>query len=344
MSLRERIGEEIRRDGPMRFDRFMELALYDPADGFYSAGGSAGRRGDFITSPEVGPLFGLMIARYLDRVWRELGEPAEFVVVEAAASVGTLARAIRSANPACGGALKYVLVETSAAMRSRHTDLVELGCESRADWPEDGADVALANELLDNLPARIVERTADGWADVAIDAGLVDGLVDTLIPIANEPPGLAELSTRIGVGSRIPWAEQAATWVAATLESTRSRLLVFDYGSDSIELARRGQGSWLRAYRSHHRVDQPLDNPGLADITIDVPFDQLLTPSSRRTQADWLVENGLDTVLGEARSTWDQRAQIGDLAAIRARSALTEADALIDPNGLGAFVAAEWRK
>lgn len=322
----------------------MERALYDPVDGFYSAGGSAGRRGDFITSPEVGPLFGAIVARTLDATWHELGEPDTFVVAEAAAGVGTLARSVLAATPDCAGALSYVLVETSAGMRSVHGDLVDRGCESRSDLP-DAADVILANELLDNLPARILERSADGWTEVAID----EHFTEVLVPADTDPAGgafavLAELGDKIDIGARIPVVEQARAWIDAALGATRHRLIVFDYGADSPELAARGQASWLRAYRSHQRVDQPFAQPGSADITIDVPFDQLQRPSSMTTQADWLVGNGLETMLDEARVVWQERAKIGDLAAIRARSALGEADALTDADGLGGFIAAEWRK
>ncbi len=80
----------------------MDLALYGEA-GFYmrADGGSAGRRGDFITSPEVGPLFGAVLARYLDAEWERLGRPATFTVVDAGAGPGTLAALVVSATPAC---------------------------------------------------------------------------------------------------------------------------------------------------------------------------------------------------------------------------------------------------
>ena len=76
----------IEREGSVRYDEFVELALYDPSQGFFTTGGGAGRGGaDFITSPEVGPLFGLLVAEFLDRRWDDLGRPDPYVVVEAAA-------------------------------------------------------------------------------------------------------------------------------------------------------------------------------------------------------------------------------------------------------------------
>ena len=94
----------IRRHGPLPFDEVVELALYDPELGFYSQGGAAGRRrGDFITSPEVGPLFGAVLARAYDQWWHELGEPDPFVVVDCGAGTGTLANGIRLADAECRG-------------------------------------------------------------------------------------------------------------------------------------------------------------------------------------------------------------------------------------------------
>ena len=119
----ETIRDEIAADGPIPFERFMDLALYGEA-GFYMRpdGGSAGRRGDFITSPEVGPLFGAVLASYLDAEWDRIGRPDPFTVIDAGAGPGTLARSVLAARPACLDAMRYVAVETSPAQRERHPD------------------------------------------------------------------------------------------------------------------------------------------------------------------------------------------------------------------------------
>src|SRR5437762_4410104 len=88
----ERIAAVIRQQGPITFADYMEHALYDDEHGFFARGAGAGRAGqDFVTSPEVGSLFGALVARSIDATWRALGEPDPFVVVEVAAGRGRLA-------------------------------------------------------------------------------------------------------------------------------------------------------------------------------------------------------------------------------------------------------------
>ncbi|MSX16664.1 MAG: hypothetical protein F2805_10120, partial [Actinobacteria bacterium] len=85
----------------VRFDQFMNEALYG-AEGFYTSGvGRAGRRGDFITSPEIGPLFGTVIARALDAWWHDMGSPDDFHIYDVGAGPGGLARSVIAAQPNC---------------------------------------------------------------------------------------------------------------------------------------------------------------------------------------------------------------------------------------------------
>ncbi len=146
--------------GAIPFSEFMDIALYGP-HGFYTTVGHAGRRGDFITSPEVGPLFGLILGNYLDELWNDLGRPDQFDVVEVGAGPGTLARSILAASLECRDALHYVAVEASEAQRQRHPD----GIVSTAEFPtEPIVGVVLANELLDNLPFRLMVFDG-GWRE-----------------------------------------------------------------------------------------------------------------------------------------------------------------------------------
>src|SRR2546426_11696494 len=126
MTLKDLVAERVHRVGPIRFDEFMELALYHPDLGFYSRGRGAGRAADFLTSPSLGPLFGAVIARALDDWWDELGNPDPFTLVEAAAGDGSLARDVLRAEPRCARALRYLLVEQSPVLRAAQATRVRL--------------------------------------------------------------------------------------------------------------------------------------------------------------------------------------------------------------------------
>ena len=341
-TLAERLAGEIRESGPMQFARFVERALYDRDHGFYATTGRAGgRQGDFVTSVEVGPLFAAIMADALDQQWERLGRPAPFRVAEVGAGVGTLFRGIHRAQPACFEALIYTLVESSAAMQVAHQSLPSAAWRSATELPTQRHHVVLANELLDNLPFGIAEKSSAGWRPVQV--ALRDD--DLALEVGTADPALAHLDAlapEVQVGARVPVAIAAADWVAAAKANTDC-LVIFDYGASTAELAERGQPGWLRTYAGHQRGSDPLAHVGRLDITHDVPVDQLPAATRMATQAEWLREHGLDERVRAARETWTERAHIGDLPALAARSAVSEAEALTDPSGLGSFLVLEWQ-
>lgn len=309
--------------------------MYHPQFGFYETGGGAGRGGaDFLTSPEVGPLFGAVLARAVDGWWAELGRPDPFTVVEAGAGRGTLASAILAAGPACAASLRYVAVERSATLRAVQPATVE----SRADLPAGPlVGVVLANELLDNLPCPLFERTVAGWAEVKVDADLDE----VLVPVDDLP--LARLAPDAPVGGRIPAQRAARTWVEnARALLSAGRVVVVDYADTTASLAQRPWTEWVRTYRGHGRGGHPLADLGDQDVTCEVAVDELPPPSADRSQAEFLRAWGIDDLAEEARRAWQERAHIGDLQALRSRSRVHEAHALTDPAGLGAFRVLEW--
>ncbi len=347
----------VRRRGAVPADEVIDLALYSDG-GFYGAGGSAGRRGDFLTSPEVGPLFGVLVGRALDGWWQALDEPDPFVVVEGGAGAGALARSVLAAGPACSPALRWVCVERAARLRvtASATLPVEppaqvLGGPSRGgpvvtvvdDLPRGPfTGVVLANELLDNLPPVIAERTEAGWGEVRVgeEAGR---LVELVVPSAELARPLARWAGGAPPGSRVPLARRADRWVERAKASLDAGWVVcIDYGAPTTaELAERGFAGWLRTYRGHGRGGGWLDDLGRQDITFDVPADQL-QPATIEPQAEWLRRLGIDELTGTARHAWQERAAIGDLMALRARSRVAEAAALTDEGGLGRFLVLSW--
>jgi SAM-dependent MidA family methyltransferase len=364
------IAERIHRNGPVRFGAFVELALYG-SEGFFTEGGGAGRAGrDFVTSPEVGPLFGRCVARALDAEWERQGRPDPFVVVEAGAGNGRLAGDVLRAEPACGPALHLVLVERSARLRTEQAGRLRLepvadalgpatrGASDDSPVPVGGLGpivgaldelparavdgVVLANELLDNLAFEIVVRSELGWDEVRVAVDDDDGFVELTVPAAADLVAWVR-DVDVPVGTRLPVATGAVEWLAraaATLH--RGSMLLIDYTAEWDELASR-DGGWLRTYAGHTRGADPLATPGARDITADVPIAMVRRAAARagltmaeHTQADWLTELGIDDLVAEGRAVWEAGAATGDLAALAGRSRATEAAALTDPAGLGA--------
>ncbi len=378
--LDDEVAARIRRHGPLTVTPVVDLALYDPDHGFYGSGrGAAGRRGDFLTSPEVGPLFGAVLARALDRWWDELGRPDPFTVVEAGAGRGMLARTVLLAEPRCAPALTYVLVERSAALRAAHGEHLPISDPFLAFPPRAGDDgddeevldergagtgprvvslaelpavavvgVVLANELLDNLAFGLLERGGDGWFDVRL--ALTDGelpLVEALVPAGAADASLAmRLAPDARPGARVPQQRAAATWLDEALSRVgRGRVVVIDYTSTAAELAERPWTEWVRTYRDHQQGRSPWVELGEQDITCEVDKTQLAlvrVPDRDRTQAEFLQAHGLAELVAEGRRQWDEQAHVGDLEALRARSRVAESEALTDPAGLGAFAVLEW--
>ena len=353
----------------------MEAALYDPDGGFFARAGGAGRSGgDFLTSVEVGSLFGALVARAVDGWWDQLGRPDPVLVVDAGAGRGQLARDVLRAEPRCASALRYVLVERSAGLRAAQSEQLPLEpaelvlgpavppepdeepvavlgsgpmLTALADFPAGPAvGVVIANELADNLPFRIVEKAPDGWNEIRVgvaDEGFAEISLyaeDNLRAIVDR---LVE-SHDIPIGTRLPVPTALSRWVqSAAAMLRRGVIVVVDYCVPLAELAARGQEGWLRTYRAQHRAGSPLDLPGSQDITSDVPVEALhraaaasgLSVLDETTQAEWLRSLGVDELVEEARAAWHGRSA-ADLAALAARSRVHEADALLDPTGLGA--------
>ncbi len=285
-TLREAIVARIRSQGPIPFRDFMEAALYHPEHGYYrSRREKMGRQGDYLTSPEVSPIFGVLLARQLREMWQAIGAPGRFDIAEAGAGTGLLCRDIlrwaRIHAPDFRGALAYTIVEVSEALMERQrTVLAEEGCDVRwsAALPDGIEGCLLSNELLDSFPVQRVCVRDGELREVFVDW---DGarLVEELRPPST--PELDQYFQRLGLtpgeGCRAEVNLAAAEWMRRAGSALRKGfLLTLDYGYEAEELYApwRTEGTLLCFYRHNPSAD-PYARLGRQDITSHVDFTSL---------------------------------------------------------------------
>ena len=254
MPLADIIREEIERDGPLPFSRFMELALYHPGLGYYRRGSAVfGREGDFYTNAQLQPVFGRLVAQQIDRWRQELGAPAEFCVVELGAGRGETAEVARRCLPG---------VRWTA---------IEMGCP----WPDEPVvGVVFSNEFFDALPVDSVERRSGGWVERRV--GRRGEGFDWVLGSEVQPrAGLPDCPA----GNRIESCERAMEQLERIDRLLqRGFVLSIDYGYTHGEIAMAGkfpQGS-LMAYKNHRADPDVLLEPGERDITAHVNFTALV--------------------------------------------------------------------
>ncbi len=332
------ISSAIENSDPLRFDAYVELALYG-AGGFFASGSGAGRSGgDFLTAAEVGPLFGELLAEALCR-W--MPSP---VIHEVGGGSGVLARGIVCELEARGVDYEYTLVERSEALLALAPAQVARLSELPSG-PLDG--LVIANELLDNLAFRVlrVASEAGGLQELFVVSDGRGGFDESWVGLSAEESALAAAEIP-GLGEfallkPFPWAREARASIG-DISGRCERLVLLDYGAPTARLVERGIQGWLRTFVGHEAGESPLNNPGSQDITIDVPFDQLPAPHRQLSQAEFLTELGIEELVAEGKRIWADQAASPGLEAMKARSRIAESEALLDPEGMGAFQVLEY--
>lgn len=287
MSLREKLEREIREHGPIPFSRYMELCLYDPELGYYSRNAEQfGKAGDFYTSSDVHAVFGRLIARQFEEMWRALDSPQQIEILELGPGRGLFAQDVldwsKKKFPDFFNALSYSLAERSqslqARLRQKLSDLVESGKASivggtlsRALSPEVPL-IIFANEFFDALPVEVLSSQGELRIDIRERR-----LQETW---CQPPPDAIEFLDRYGVhpeaGERIevPLLSQDYLAQGARL-IRRGFLLIIDYGyTREQQLAGRHRGT-IAAVRQHSVSANPYEAPGEQDITAHVNFTAL---------------------------------------------------------------------
>lgn len=348
-ALVQRIRDEVAAAGPMPFARFMALALTDPDGGYYRAADARpGRGGDFLTAPELHPIFGATLATGLVEIWERLGRPAPFTIREHGAGTGALAVAILDAidDDAFRAAIRYEPVDVDPRRLDAFRETLSAvghGAAIHEATDEPFTGVVLANEVLDALPVHRVRRRGADLRELAVAVDAAGALRE--VEIEPTTPALAARLEAEGVelvdGQTAEICLAMDAWIAeAAAPLGRGVVLLIDYGAPAAELYdpfRRPDGT-LRAYLRHRVHDDPYVHVGRQDLTAHVD----VTAIERAAQAVGLTTIGITTQAEALMGLGIQER----LQAIQADPAITMADytlvraslmRLLDPAAMGRF-------
>lgn len=325
--LRRVIEEEIHERGPIPFSRYMELCLYHRELGYYSRhAGQFGKAGDFYSSSDVHAVFGRLLARQFDEMWRALGSPGTITLKELGPGRGLFAQDVLDWSekkfPEFFVSLRYVLVEQSPALRERISQTLKrhfdsgkvafatsplLAKDARNEPPTPSAAVptiVFANEFFDAIPVEIV--SAKGSLRIAEEKGQ---FIETwAASSAEELEFLDRYSVHPEAGERVEVALQSQARLREAADLERGFLTVVDYGyAREEQLAGRHRGT-LKAIRQHSVSANPYEAPGEQDITADVNFTALAAAAEKQgmraerviTQSQFLMGIGEINQFGDA--------------------------------------------
>ncbi|MGA3054919.1 MAG: SAM-dependent methyltransferase [Candidatus Korobacteraceae bacterium] len=320
--LRQRIADEIRRHGPIPFSRYMQMCLYEPELGYYSRSREQfGKAGDFYTSSDVHAVFGRLLARQFEEMWRAMDSPRRIDVIELGPGRGLFARDVLDWSakqfPEFSRALHYALVEQSAHLRERLQErLAEHVAAERArvfDSLEAAAStageniIAFGNEFFDALPVEVVDYRG------GLRIGLENGkFVETFVPpTAAEAEFLDRYSVHPEEGERVEATLVALEWMERIAEAFRGKrgfLVAIDYGYTREEQLAGRHRDTIMSYRQHTAIASPYVAPGEQDITAHVNFTAIrarglqrgLEPVALLTQSRFLIGIGEETQFADA--------------------------------------------
>ena len=348
-SLRERIADETQRAGPIPFSRYMELCLYEPELGYYSrAREQFGKAGDFYTSSDVHAVFGRLLARQFEEMWRALGSPERIDLIELGPGRGLFARDVLDWSakqfPEFSRAVRYTLVEQSPhlreKLRERLAEHIAAGKCEVLESIEETSDVRgdplvlFANEFFDALPVDVIDHRG------ALRVGFADGrFTETFVkPSPVELEFLDRYSVHPEEGERVEVSLAALDWmdrIATLFRDRRGFAVLIDYGYTREEQLAGRHRDTIMTYRQHVASASPYEAPGEQDITAHVNFTALraraeergLDPLALLTQSQFLIGIGEETEFADAF-------QECRLPQERAKVAL-QLKHLISPSGMG---------
>ena len=343
------IRRRIREQGRITFAEFMRTALYHPVDGYYSSEKPFGASGDYYTSPVVHPAFGALLAAQLYRMWRCLGYPSEFTVVEMGAGNGILAHDVIAAANGMPDDFVKSLTYIGVDRYTPEGETVASGYDSSSvEWvradelPLRGVvGCVISNELVDAFPVHRFQVVGGKVFEVYValdeEGAFVEALDGPSTPLLAERLDGLRLNFEDGhrgeVNLRVkPWLEDVAQAVA------KGFIVTIDYGYSAQELYsdRRRYGT-LQTYFRHTEGSSPYRRVGRQDISAHVDFTLLqeegrvagLNTLAYTTQADWLRSMGIGDLMQKLRrASVSQHERSANVMALRE---------LMKPDGLGGF-------
>jgi SAM-dependent MidA family methyltransferase len=305
--------------GWISFDRFMEIALYDPEHGYYGSGRArVGRGGDFFTSVSVGETYGLLLGKRVTRWWEENGRPPAWRLSEQGANDGRLLADVLASLPeTCRAAAEVVIIEPSERARAVQAEtLAATGVRPRWLHLPRAMEPALptvyfANELLDAFPVERIRIENGRWARLGVEYDSTTSSFQSasaLWPVewahhlpADEPGQFSEGYTTEICTHLDDWARGLAAFLSNGL------VLLADYGFEEEDYFHRTRTEGtLRTYREHRAIDDPFAAIGHSDITAHVNWTRAAAALARSgfavspivDQGRWLTRVGMDWLLG----------------------------------------------
>ena len=322
MTLRQEIAREIRERGPIAFSRYMELCLYHPELGYYARNASQfGKAGDFYTSSDVHAVFGRLLARQFEEMWRVLGFPSEIEILELGPGRGLFAQDVLDWSekkfPEFFRVLHYSLAERSPALRKRMEETLQRHiatgkaslCVDKACGPAGSEGGAVSNPIgkgkASAAPKTVTMRRALAaevplliFANEFFDAFPVEVIsaqgklfideqegkfIETWVaPSAEELDFLDHYSVHPVAGERIEVPLAAQSYMSSlTASLQRGFIVLIDYGYTRPELLAGRHRGTVMAYRQHSASANPYEAPGEQDITAHVNFTALAAAAER---------------------------------------------------------------
>ncbi len=348
--LRDRIVEIIRKEGPIPFSRYMQMCLYEPGLGFYARPREQfGKAGDFYTSSDVHAVFGRLLCRQFEEMWRVLGSTKQIDLVELGPGRGLFALDVldwaEKKFPEFAAALHYRLVETSEWLRDKQRERLSRHISSgHATIHESIADaepklghvlIVFANEFFDALPVEIVS----GQNEIRVGVDHAGNFVEQQVPARQDLLDYIDrFSVRPEEGSRVEVNLAAIDYmrrVASLFDDRRGFAVFVDYGYTREEQQAGRHLDTLMTYRQHQAGANPYEAPGEQDITTHVNLTALQSIARENHMDSLALLKQSQFLIGIGESTEFADAFEDTVAPQESAKVALQLKHLVTPDGIG---------